>query len=77
MDVVAQARSFVTDHHPDAVLALLGGSHARGTATATADLDIVVVDPTGDRAPMVAQVALALGALGGRVDETAPLVAPR
>lgn len=50
MDVVARARTFVIEHHPGAVLALLGGSHARGMATATSDLDVVIVDPTVERA---------------------------
>ena len=48
MDAVDRARSFVREHHPAAVVALLGGSHARGTATATSDLDIVVVDPAAE-----------------------------
>jgi predicted nucleotidyltransferase len=45
MDAVARASRFVAEHHPRAVAAFLGGSHARGAATATSDLDVVVVDP--------------------------------
>lgn len=39
---------FVVEMLPAATLALLGGSHARGTATASSDLDVVAIDPTAE-----------------------------
>ncbi|GIE93109.1 nucleotidyltransferase domain-containing protein [Paractinoplanes rishiriensis] len=43
MDAAAAARDLVRARFPDARLTLLAGSTARGTATATSDLDIVVI----------------------------------
>jgi Nucleotidyltransferase domain len=48
MDPIARAAQFLVEHHPAATTALLGGSHARGTATPTSDLDILVIDPTDE-----------------------------
>ncbi|MER6121564.1 nucleotidyltransferase domain-containing protein [Streptomyces sp. NPDC001795] len=45
---VDQARRLVADRCPDALAAVLGGSTARGRATATSDLDIAVLLPDGD-----------------------------
>src|SRR3954454_2234461 len=43
MDAVGTARAFVREAFPQARAAVLGGSAARGQATATSDLDIVVI----------------------------------
>jgi predicted nucleotidyltransferase len=43
VDVLEVARALVRNEFPGAVAALLAGSSARGTATRTSDLDIVVV----------------------------------
>jgi predicted nucleotidyltransferase len=37
------ARAFVATHFPDCLAAVLFGSVARGEATATSDLDIIIV----------------------------------
>ncbi|MET7639279.1 nucleotidyltransferase domain-containing protein [Streptomyces sp. NPDC005438] len=46
--LISQARSLVADRFPHALGALLGGSAARGRASATSDLDVVVLLPDGD-----------------------------
>ena len=38
--------SIITSHFPNCDVALLGGSVARGEATKTSDLDIVIIDPS-------------------------------
>nr|WP_055492578.1 nucleotidyltransferase domain-containing protein [Streptomyces sp. TP-A0356] len=43
-----QARGLVTTRYPGALAAVLGGSTARGRATATSDLDIAVLLPDDD-----------------------------
>ncbi|MFF3907413.1 nucleotidyltransferase domain-containing protein [Streptomyces sp. NPDC001848] len=43
-----QARRLVHSRYPGAVSAVLGGSTARGRATATSDLDIVLLLPDGE-----------------------------
>jgi predicted nucleotidyltransferase len=43
VDPVQTARAFVRETFPEARAAVLGGSAARGQATATSDLDIVVI----------------------------------
>ncbi|HEU0172628.1 MAG TPA: nucleotidyltransferase domain-containing protein [Blastocatellia bacterium] len=43
MEGLDAARAFVATHFPDCLAALLFGSVARGEATATSDLDIIVV----------------------------------
>jgi hypothetical protein len=43
LDPVEAARRFVEEHYPEATLAFVGGSPIRGDATATSDLDIVIV----------------------------------
>ncbi len=47
---LSAARAFVEEHYPDAVMAFLGGSAATGTATATSDLDVLILlrDDLGD-----------------------------
>ncbi|MEV5613447.1 nucleotidyltransferase domain-containing protein [Streptomyces sp. NPDC052225] len=45
-----QARRLLTERHPEALGAVLGGSTARGRATATSDLDPAVLLPTRTRA---------------------------
>jgi len=47
---LSAARAFVEEHYPDAVMAFLGGSAATGTATATSDLDVLILlrDDFGD-----------------------------
>lgn len=42
---VERARRFVAAHYPTATVAVLGGSSATGRATATSDLDVIVVLP--------------------------------
>jgi predicted nucleotidyltransferase len=42
-NALEMARSIVADRYPDALAAVLAGSYANGTATATSDLDIVVL----------------------------------
>lgn len=49
-DLVATTQELVAERFPRAVAALLGGSSAHGTATASSDLDVVVVLP-GPPAP--------------------------
>lgn len=49
-DHLATAQELVAERFPHAVAALLGGSSARGTATPSSDLDVVVVLP-GPPAP--------------------------
>ncbi|MGF9831771.1 nucleotidyltransferase domain-containing protein [Bacillus anthracis] len=44
MKAMEAAQSIITSHFPDCDVALLGGSVARGEATKTSDLDIVIVD---------------------------------
>jgi hypothetical protein len=48
MDPVSVARSFVDHAHPAADLSILGGSAGTGKATATSDLDIVILYPNGN-----------------------------
>jgi predicted nucleotidyltransferase len=43
MDGLDAAREFVVTHFPDCLAAVLFGSVARGVATATSDLDIIIV----------------------------------
>ena len=43
MDPVSAACAFVTERHPDALAAILGGSKAQARSTPTSDLDIVVL----------------------------------
>ncbi|HUX05560.1 MAG TPA: nucleotidyltransferase domain-containing protein [Acidimicrobiales bacterium] len=43
INALESARSIVADRFPDALVAVLAGSSADGTATATSDLDIVVL----------------------------------
>lgn len=43
MDAVATARAFVESAHPGAAAAVLGGSVADGTATASSDLDVALL----------------------------------
>src|SRR5262245_18964245 len=45
------ARSFVATHFPDCLAAVLFGSVARGAATATSDLDIIIVTDNEDIGP--------------------------
>jgi predicted nucleotidyltransferase len=47
-DLVATAREFVVERFPDAKAAYLAGSVAAGRATASSDLDIVVVQGSDD-----------------------------
>ncbi|WP_265445689.1 nucleotidyltransferase domain-containing protein [Flexivirga meconopsidis] len=42
-DLVQRARAFLAAKHPDAAIAFLGGSAATGDATATSDLDVLVI----------------------------------
>lgn len=49
MDLVALARQIVAERFPDARAAVLAGSVAAGRATATSDLDIVVLSGSGER----------------------------
>ncbi|MYW68229.1 nucleotidyltransferase domain-containing protein [Streptomyces sp. SID8379] len=44
-DLPAQARRLLTEHYPQALGAVLGGSAARGQARATSDLDLAVLLP--------------------------------
>ncbi|HFJ9468621.1 nucleotidyltransferase domain-containing protein [Bacillus paranthracis] len=44
MKAMEAAKSIITSHFPNCDVALLGGSVARGEATKTSDLDIVIVD---------------------------------
>jgi predicted nucleotidyltransferase len=55
MDAVALARAYVTARHPDAAVAVLGGSIVAGTGTATSDLDIALLydDPAVNYAETV------------------------
>lgn len=46
MDFVGLAERFVATHFPNASLAIIGGSTATGTRTATSDIDLLVI---GDR----------------------------
>lgn len=43
LDPIEAATAFVDDHFPECLVALLAGSVVRGEATATSDLDIVIV----------------------------------
>ena len=49
MDLVALAHRIVAERFPDARAAVLAGSVAAGRATATSDLDIVVLSGSGER----------------------------
>jgi predicted nucleotidyltransferase len=42
-EAVSAARSFIDTHYPDAEIAFLGGSVITSVATATSDLDILVL----------------------------------
>ena len=55
MDAVALARAYTAAHHPDAAVAVLGGSCVAGTGTATSDLDIALLydDPAVNYAETV------------------------
>ncbi|MDA1527223.1 nucleotidyltransferase domain-containing protein [Bacillus cereus group sp. TH260-2LC] len=46
MKAMEAAQSIITSQFPDCDVALLGGSVARGEATKTSDLDIVIIDPS-------------------------------
>lgn len=46
MKAMEAAKSIITSHFPNCDVALLGGSVARGEATKTSDLDIVIIDPS-------------------------------
>lgn len=43
MDALAAARAFIDQHFPECTAAFLAGSTLRGEATATSDLDIVII----------------------------------
>jgi len=45
MDPLHAGRALIDDHYPEALVAVLAGSSARGQATPTSDLDIVLVLP--------------------------------
>lgn len=49
MDPLNVARRFVDQHFPEATTAVVAGSTARGTRTATSDIDLLLVGP----APMI------------------------
>ena len=79
---LALVQRFVQSNHPGADTVLLAGSAARGTATASSDLDIVVLlaalpDGAWRETMMLALVDDALAPYGGRLDDGFRQQAPK
>ncbi|WP_214851142.1 nucleotidyltransferase domain-containing protein [Exiguobacterium sp. s193] len=48
-EILALTTELVAERYPESLAALIAGSHVRGRATATSDIDLIVILPNGSR----------------------------
>ncbi|MFF5626218.1 nucleotidyltransferase domain-containing protein [Microbacterium sp. NPDC012755] len=65
MDLLTLAERFNARNYPDATIAVVGGSTARGERTASSDIDLLLL--SGDHRSFADRVDAELERAGGRV----------